>query len=186
MRSSDAKAPALVAGAWRPGPLGRRTGAVQAGTAGLGLSRRKIDVCLLLAGGEWSRSSRRRPMVVTSAGPALAYGAPPGYREWPLCAGVLADDEPGRVGTPDARSRVARPRLTRRSHSRRGEDAARLALAPVDACGNECRNHPPKRNWSRAGPSAVACMEPDSTVALLPCHKSTGEGTQAARCPERR
>jgi hypothetical protein len=45
--------------------------------------------------------------LMTSAGPALTYGAPRGIGNAP-CAGVLADDEPGPVGTPAAPSRVAR------------------------------------------------------------------------------
>jgi hypothetical protein len=46
--------------------------------------------------------------LVPSAGPALTSGAPPGVSGMPLCAGILSDHEPGRVGIPDARSRVAR------------------------------------------------------------------------------
>ena len=45
--------------------------------------------------------------LMTSAGPALTYGAPRGIGNAP-CAGVLADHEPGPVGTPAAPSRVAR------------------------------------------------------------------------------
>ena len=46
--------------------------------------------------------------LMTSAGPAPYSWRPLGVSEMALCAGVLADDEPGPVGTPDARSRLAR------------------------------------------------------------------------------